>query len=214
MPALFIAIWSIDTVSQTPGSWLLKSFTEKLAGLRLVVDAFNHARRTYSPGSLGSVHTSDVVRAVFAAPEYLFAGVNEDKDRDYLSQSQLKLFQGLVPGPADTLLVPGSFAYRKQGTTPRREKYLLEEPGAAARWQARRLQCDAALRHCLADPHASLSGDSSLTSSGSAPKWMAMRLNAEPRGALRAARGSGFRPRLRTSPPARALRRSARCAGA
>jgi hypothetical protein len=126
MPSFFVAIWSVDTCSQTPGSWLLKDFRAKIGGLKLAVEAFSRARLVHGQGSMGSTPTN-TVRAIFAAPEYLFAGVKDDEfhDRDFVSSSERRLFKDLIPRPVDTLLVPGSVAHRKDmGVgTARRDKY-------------------------------------------------------------------------------------------
>jgi hypothetical protein len=52
MPSFFVAIWSVDTCSQTPGSWLLKDFRAKIGGLKLAVEAFSRARLLHGQGSM------------------------------------------------------------------------------------------------------------------------------------------------------------------
>lgn len=125
MYSLFVAIWSVDTVDQRPGCWLLKNFHAKIGGLRLAVEEFSRARYQYNSASFNQPDVS----AVFVGPEYLFAGVKNDEyhDRDYASERELKLLKGFVPRPTNTLLVPGSAAYRKRigPGEGRRTKFIM-----------------------------------------------------------------------------------------
>lgn len=119
---LVVGIWSVDTVSQGRKSWLAKPLYEKLAQLNKALEAFKLIRQAQN----NVANPPDqLVRAVFAAPEYFFTEANSAGDRDYLSGTWLNWLKVRMPAQPGVLLVPGSIAYKKEATQARRTKYTL-----------------------------------------------------------------------------------------
>lgn len=125
---LVVGIWSIDTCDQNEGSWLRMPLRDKLSALNQALAAFFRFRLTQA-GNVAGIPEPNTIRAIFVAPEYFLAGVRGAyHDRDYVDEMTAKSFKHLVPGPINTLLVPGSIAVRKQSTTARVAKYTTTLP--------------------------------------------------------------------------------------
>ncbi|MGZ5444824.1 MAG: hypothetical protein ACXW5U_23565 [Thermoanaerobaculia bacterium] len=125
---LHVALWSVNTTDQNPGSWLRKPMRDKLSALTLAVSAFFRFR--LANGNVATTYEGDAIRAIFVAPEYFLAETKDQVygDRDYVDEMTARAFAHLIPGPINTLLVPGSIGVRKKATSKRLAKYLSAVP--------------------------------------------------------------------------------------
>jgi hypothetical protein len=122
--SLFVAIWSVNTVEQKGGSWLYMPVMSKIDALKQALIKFNSVRSGYGDTLAPLFQDIDKVRAIFVAPEYMFAGANKDGDRDYITETQLNSVRHFMPGSGNALFVPGSIAYRVKATSMLRGVYL------------------------------------------------------------------------------------------
>lgn len=131
---LHVALWSIDTTRQVEGSWIRKPFGLKMNDLSQALAAFFRFRLTH--GNVATAHEPNVIRAIFVAPEYFMAELREVDgyfNRDYVSEGTGRAFLLNMPGPINTLLVPGTIAQRKIATVERLEKYTEAVPAIKAK---------------------------------------------------------------------------------
>ena len=116
---LYVALWSVNTTDQAKGSWLRLPTREKLSALNLATSAFFRFRLAQK--NIPSSWEQDRIRAIFVAPEYFLARPRDEEygDRDYVDELTEKGFVRFIPGPINTLLVPGSVGVRKAVTAAR-----------------------------------------------------------------------------------------------
>src|SRR5215467_7541779 len=122
---LLAALWSVNTTDQAEGKWLASTMAEKLKALNEALAVFFRYRLANGYIPAKQQHTSNV-EALFVTPEYFFAAATSDqyRDRTYLTSGYHDWALRNIPGPINTLLVPGSIAYGGELTSELREEFL------------------------------------------------------------------------------------------